>query len=340
MPRSAEIHGAQTNEKRKTNKPSSVGSNHTQRAKHVPASDQANQRGSCRCRGATRCSTGSSMSGTGLEPARAPHTTPRRTTHSALPAHQSGSAVLSGARLSQSAASAAATAVFVQNRTERARTRCVRVGTVALRFVEPTSAPETLFQTAVASYHKIREDKAVSTLPCPALPPGSPPACPVRPFAYLCPPAHALASRISARTHARARNTHASARRRRPSLLLGRMHARPSARAHTSLPSLPDGRAHLVCAKADAPTTRRASDSACEASCVRSPHALMASCATIIRAVRGSAAASAAAAGGMPLGGMPFIHSAADRPTRSGRANCSLTRRSRRFGDRRSSRGR
>jgi hypothetical protein len=117
----AEIHGAQTNEKRKPNKPSSVGSNHTQRAKHVPASDQANQRGSCRCRGATRCSTGSSMSGTGLEPARAPHTTPRRTTPSALPAHQSGSAVLSGARLySLSAASAAATAVFVQNRTERA----------------------------------------------------------------------------------------------------------------------------------------------------------------------------------------------------------------------------
>ena len=28
--------------------------------------------------------------------------------------------------------------------------------------------------------------------------------------------------------------------------------------------------------------------------------------------------AKAAAAGGMPLGGMPFIHSAADRPTRSG----------------------
>ena len=41
------------------------------------------------------------------------------------------------------------------------------MGTVALRFVEPTSAPETLFQTAVASYHKIREDKAVSILPCP-----------------------------------------------------------------------------------------------------------------------------------------------------------------------------
>jgi len=181
----------------------------------------------------------------------------------------------------------------------------------------------------------------VSTLPCPALPPGSPPACPVRPFAYLCPPAHALASRISARTHARARNTHASARAYfSDACTHSRMHARPSARAHTSLPSLPDGRAHLACAKADAPTARRASDSACEASCVRSPHGLMASCATIIRAVRGSAAASAAAAGGMPLGGMPFIHSAADRPSRSGRANCSLTRRSRRFGDRRSSRGR
>ena len=180
----------------------------------------------------------------------------------------------------------------------------------------------------------------MSTLPCPALPPGSPPACPVRPFAYLCPPAHALASRISARTHARTHVLATHMHARMHARTHARMHARPSARAHTSLPSLPDGRAHLVCAKAAAPSTRRASDSACEASCVRSPHGLMASCATIIRAVRGSAVASAAAAGGMPLGGMPFIHSAADRPSRSGRANCSLTRRSRRFGDRRSSRGR